>query len=114
MPDQPIAYFLTFGSYGSRLHGDPRGSIDRHHVPVLRDDFRRRFEERLMVSGGFAFQPAQRETLELAFAETCAFRSWALWAVNIRLSHVHVVVSGETTPERIMTALKANATRAFP
>jgi REP element-mobilizing transposase RayT len=64
-----------------------------------------------MVSGGFAFKPAHRATLEISFAETCAFRSWALWALNIRGAHIHAVVSGDAKPEAIMHALKANGTR---
>jgi len=27
----PMAYLITFRSYGTWLHGDKRGSVDRHH-----------------------------------------------------------------------------------
>jgi hypothetical protein len=27
----PLAYFITFATYGSRLHGDARGAVDRAH-----------------------------------------------------------------------------------
>ena len=111
MPDQPLAYFLTFGTYGSRLHGDKRGSVDRHHVPLLRDDFRRNFETRLMVSVGFVLTAEHRATLERAFAETASIRGWAVLALNVRMSHVHVVLAGQGTPEAMMQALKANGTR---
>jgi REP element-mobilizing transposase RayT len=26
---QPLAFHITFGTYGTRLHGDPRGTVDR-------------------------------------------------------------------------------------
>jgi len=29
--DTPLAYFLSFRSYGTWLHGDKRGSVDRFH-----------------------------------------------------------------------------------
>jgi hypothetical protein len=29
--DMPLAYLITFRSYGTWLHGDQRGSIDRFH-----------------------------------------------------------------------------------
>jgi hypothetical protein len=29
--DIPLAYFISFRSYGTWLHGDERGSIDRFH-----------------------------------------------------------------------------------
>ncbi len=31
MPDQPIAYFITFTTYGTWLHGQAPGSVDREH-----------------------------------------------------------------------------------
>jgi hypothetical protein len=53
---EPLAYFLTFGTYGSWLHGDVRGSKDPRHntlgdIPLPRDDFRRQRELRLMAHG---------------------------------------------------------------
>jgi REP element-mobilizing transposase RayT len=33
--------------------------------------------------------------------------------VNVRTNHLHAVVSGSKKPEAIMSALKANATRAM-
>jgi hypothetical protein len=29
--DAPIGYLITFRSYGTWLHGDERGSVDRNH-----------------------------------------------------------------------------------
>jgi hypothetical protein len=29
--DIPLAYFFTFRAYGTWLHGDERGSVDRFH-----------------------------------------------------------------------------------
>jgi hypothetical protein len=31
MTTPPISYFITFHTYGTWLHGDDRGSIDRRH-----------------------------------------------------------------------------------
>jgi len=45
----------------------------------------------------------------------CAHRGWELLAVHVRTEHVHVVVASDVTPdvapERVMTELKAWATR---
>ncbi len=31
---QTLAYLITFSTYGTHLHGDPRGSVDvRHNMP---------------------------------------------------------------------------------
>jgi hypothetical protein len=33
--DGPLAYLITFRCYGTWLHGDDRGSVDReHNVPL--------------------------------------------------------------------------------
>jgi hypothetical protein len=32
--DRPIAYFITFTTYGTWLHGDERGSVDKGHNRV--------------------------------------------------------------------------------
>jgi hypothetical protein len=33
--DTPLAYFISFRTYGTWLHGDKRGSIDRFHNAYL-------------------------------------------------------------------------------
>jgi len=54
----------------------------------------------------------QRDSIERAIRETCELRKWLLRALNVRTNHVHVVLSSETNrPDRILNALKANATR---
>jgi hypothetical protein len=45
----PLAYFITFTCYGTWLHGDQRGSVDREHnapgTPVLTPDPARQADE---------------------------------------------------------------------
>ena len=55
----------------------------------------------------------QRQVVESAIRETCAIRKWQLWVVNVRTNHVHAVVTADKKPEAIVSALKANATRAM-
>ena len=56
-------------------------------------------------------KPAVRDHVLAAIRETCAYRGWGLHAVHVREEHVHVVVDAEVEPERVMTDLKAWATR---
>jgi hypothetical protein len=41
-PGLPLAYFITFSTYGSWLHGEEKGSVDRAHnlpgTPYLEAD----------------------------------------------------------------------------
>jgi REP element-mobilizing transposase RayT len=55
----------------------------------------------------------QRAIVELSIRETCAIRKWQLCTVNVRTNHVHSVISADKKPEAILSALKANATRAM-
>ncbi len=52
-----------------------------------------------------------RAVIESAIRSVCHDRGWLLAELNVRTEHIHVVVSGMTKPERILTALKAAATR---
>ena len=49
----PLGYLITFRTYGTWLHGDPRGSVDRFHniygTPKLPPSpIRQEYERRLM------------------------------------------------------------------
>ena len=113
----PLAYFITFRSYGTWLHGDERGAVDRFNncygTPLLpADNDRRSREERLLERDPVTLTDHQRDSVEHAIRETCELRKWLLRALNIRTNHVHVVLSSESNrPDRILNALKANATR---
>jgi REP element-mobilizing transposase RayT len=111
-----LAYFLTFRTYGTWLHGDYRGSIDRFHnvygTPyVPPNQLRYRYNLQRLKTPPLLLSGAQRHAIEYAVNETCLIRRWSLLAFNVRTNHVHTVLSADEDPERILTALKANATR---
>ena len=113
-----LAYLITFRGYGTWLHGDSRGSVDRFHNvlgrPKLRPEpTRRRYEERLLKQSPVQLDKKRRAAIETAIRETCAIRNWTLWAFNIRTNHVHSVISARCKPELVLNALKANATRTM-
>ena len=114
--DIPLAYLITFRCYGTWLHGDERGSIDRFHncykSPYLSPSEKWfRYNVGKLKGEPVILNAAQREFVENGVRETCALRRWHLRALNVRTNHVHVVVSiGETKPERALNAFKANAT----
>src|SRR3989442_988477 len=112
----PLGYLITFRSSGTWLHGDSRGLVDRFHrtygTPMLPPNVQRsRYKERLSNQPPVTLNPQQRAAVESGIRETCTIRNWTLWAFNVRTNHVHAVVSANCKPERILSALKANATR---
>jgi REP element-mobilizing transposase RayT len=115
--DIPLGYLITFRSYGTWLHGDERGSIDRFHnqykSEYLPKSYRRRaLSEKLLRSRPVTLNAEQRQSVDSAIREVCEHRKWFLHAMNVRTNHVHTVVSiGSIKPERALNAFKAYATR---
>ena len=57
---------------------------------------------------------APRRLVEAAIRETCRYNGWRLHVLNVRSNHVHLVVTAEREkPERVMTLLKAWASRGL-
>ena len=111
----PLAYLITFRSYGTWLHGK-RGSIDRFHntfgTPALPpDEARWRYNRSAVVQPPVKLGARQRALVEQAIRETCDIRKWPFWVINVRSNHIHTVVTASCKPERVLNAFKANATR---
>ncbi len=115
----PLAYFLTFRTYGTWLHGDPRGSIDRDHNAYGEDVLRRDDSLRRRRMDGMTDPPMlldsreKRASVRAAIERTCGLREWTIWAVTVRTNHVHCVVSSSKSIEGTLSDLKAWATRAL-
>lgn len=114
----PIAFFLTFRTYGTWLHGDSRESVDRFNnaygtprVPL--NPPRLVFEERALSSAPVYLGPARRAAVRQAILATCELREWFVHALNVRTNHVHIVATLTIHPRRAVAALKANATRVM-
>ena len=111
-------YFITFTTYGQWLHGDPRGSVDRHHnrpgtPPLAPNNKRAAAQRKLMTALPYRMDESRRAVVLAAIREHAGFRGWHVLAAHIRTTHVHLVVSGEVPPEQMMTAFKAYASRAL-
>jgi REP element-mobilizing transposase RayT len=114
----PLAYLITFSCYGTRLHGDEAGSVDRNHrIPTAPfappKPARAVFEENRMTRNAFHLEDRQRQIVLEAIQQHCIQRNWSLRAVHVRSTHVHLVVSAETTPEKILNDVKAYSSRAL-
>lgn len=113
----PLAYLLTFRTYGTWLHGDSRWSVGRRpkrpkesrlippNVP-LREAMAAEMKQEPVI-----LTKMQRRVVESAIEEMCRERGYYLRAVNPRTNHVHSVVSAQVKPEKIITAEKAYSTR---
>jgi REP element-mobilizing transposase RayT len=113
----PPAYLITFRCYGTWLHGDTRGSMDRrgHNIygtPGIPTNRKLESSEvERMKRSPLTLYEAQRAAVEEAVKEVCEYRGFILRAINVRTNHVHVVVSAACKPETVMNAFKAYSTR---
>ena len=115
--DVPLAYFISFRCKGTWLHGDERGSTDRHNnvyrTPhIAGNDDWKKYNRKLLIGEPVGLSADRRRSVREAIRETCTIRSWSLLAINIRTNHVHTVVNtGGKIGELALNAFKANATR---
>jgi hypothetical protein len=105
---QPLAYLITIRTYGTWLHGDERGSVDRrfynnYGTPKMAPNKRLvEAEEARLKHPPVTLNKAQRDVVEEAIREVCAHRGYQLAAVNVRTNHVHTVVAAACKPEPVM------------
>ena len=114
--DTPLAYFISFRSYGAWLHGDKRGSIDGFHnkygSPYIPPNPRwHSYNQQRLTTKPLILDATQRKSVEFAVRETCQIRKWNLMALNVRTNHVHTVVNANRGSKAVLNAFKANATR---
>ena len=112
----PLAYLITFRTYGTWLHGDARGSVDREHnvfgTPLLPPNPpRERAGRQRSKHAPVMLNAPQRQVARAAIVAVCAHRQWSLHELNVRSNHVHVVVSAPRHPDHVMGSFKSWATR---
>jgi REP element-mobilizing transposase RayT len=114
---KPLAFLITFRTYGTWLHGDERGAIDRRRyrrygTPAMPANKRLVDEEKAALKHPpVVLNPSQRTAIKSAIQEVCTHRGYYLHAVNVRTNHVHAVITASCKPEHVLEALKAYATR---
>jgi hypothetical protein len=106
MPD-PLAYFLTWTTYGTWLPGDERGWVKRGEGFQLPDPIRRSDAEARMTEDACSLDNEQRKLVETTIADHCRIRGWYLHTVNCRTNHVHVVVTASRDPDEVREQFKA-------
>ncbi len=95
--DTPLAFLITFRCYGTWLHGDERGSVNRFrnkyktsYLPPNKNWIK--INTQRLKSEIVTLDAEQRNVVENAIRETCKVRKWRLDAINVRTNHIHTVV----------------------
>ena len=107
----PIAYHITFGTYGTRLHGDPRATVSRDMNkpgdPIIGSNPSWWKQERDRLN----FEPVVFSREQMQYAESqipliCARGGWKMHQCAVGPDHVHNVLSFEAPPEAVRRWLK--------
>jgi REP element-mobilizing transposase RayT len=114
--DEPIAYLITFRTYGSWLAGDERGSIDKYHNKIgaaraVVSETRQAVHKARLKSPPVLLDDVGRSAVEEAIGEVCRFRKWPLFALNVRTNHVHVVNAASASSSKMLNDFKSYSTR---
>ena len=114
----PIACHITFTTYGSWLHGDKRGSVDKGHNQygsafVSPNSGLHKKVQAFLKNPPVILEKIIREVVLEAVLRVCGFRGWVAHAIHVRSNHIHIVVSGDAEPESMMRDFKAYATRTI-
>ena len=114
---EPLAFLITFRTYGTWLHGDERGAIDRRRyrrygTPAMPANKKLLDEERAALKHSpVVLNRPQRTATKSAIEEVCTHRGYFLHAINVRTNHIHSVITASCKPEHVLEAFKAYATR---
>ncbi len=109
---EPLAYYLTWTTYGTWLPGDERGWVAKPGEFRAPDPKREEAARKLMTESALTLDVEQRCIVEDTIADHCRIRGWHLHARNCRTQHVHVVVTAPGVhPKVVMDQFKAWCTR---
>lgn len=112
-----MGYLITFNTYGTWLHGDSRGSVDRHGknipgTPVIPPSQKiLNLQKTKLKQSPVTLTIAQRKSIKTTIHEVITHNNWKLHALNTLTEHIHVVLTTSKPPEPVMNSLKSWCTR---
>ncbi len=108
---EPLAFLLTWTTYGTWLPGDRRGWVLQGGGIQPSNPARKKCAQQRMTESTCTLDKQERTVVEQTIADHCQIRLWKLHAVNCRSNHVHFVVSADRHPETVRDQFKAWCTR---
>jgi len=110
--NSPLAYFITWTTYGTWLHGDARGSfLDRTFLAP--DTQLETVNRAALTEDVVILTQHQRAIVDATLVAECHAQAWELHARNVRSNHVHIVVSPSRSGPFVRSRMKALASKAL-
>ena len=108
----PLAFSITWPTYGTWLPGDERGWVEYHRGWHLPNNNLEQHCRACMTKKQCLLSIAERKIVLTQILETCEFRKWVHYASDCRSNHAHIVVgAANTLPKKIRVDIKAWCTR---
>ena len=112
MNREPLAYFLTWTTYGTWLPGDDRGWTQWHKGLQPPNEPLRQWSAAKLTEQPVTLDDEQRILVDDTIRRHCKIRNWTLQALNVRTNHIHAVVTAVNyAPETVVDQIKAWCTR---
>lgn len=117
MPDNvimqdPLAFFITWPTYGTWLPGDERGLIEYHRSWQIPSKSLELHCRACMTEKQCLLTIDERQIVLRQIQETCDFRNWKHFASDCRSNHAHILIgAANTSPKKIRVDIKAWCTR---
>ena len=107
----PLAYLITFRTYGSWLPGDENGHINRfenvYQTPYVKTSSDlHQYAKRLLKTEPFVMNEQTREIVLQTIISTSQMYSWDLHALHVRTNHVHLLITTNESVEKVLTKFK--------
>ena len=112
-------YHITIGTYGTRLHGGERPTVDRFDKHQYGEEFLERDAKReLFARDKMTQRPVyltqeQRQFVENVMPDICQKGKWLYHIAACQVDHLHLLVSSDVEPKKIRRWLKQWLTMAL-
>lgn len=98
MNEWPLAYHMTFGTYGMRLHGDARGTVDRQRnkpgEPIVgQNQSWVAFEKVRLNHPPVSLTLSHQLKIESLMPSICERGDWEHWITAAESDHVHTLIT---------------------
>jgi len=106
--------FLTFTTYGTWLHGDPRGSYvveENHSVYIAENPALLKCRENNLSQPPVVLSETEREIVFNSIVNTCRICKYELFAINVRGCHIHLIIRTDKQGRKVMQKLKMYASK---
>jgi REP element-mobilizing transposase RayT len=118
MTTYPLAYHITWGTYGTRLRGGDAPYVDRKHnqygtpLPPPNPAVAHADRDRMKYDPVYLTEE-QRSTVRDAVLDVARRYHWHIHTEAANTDHIHVVITAKREGEALRDALKAVACKAL-